>query len=161
VEQVCIAKKKDNGRMYAMKYMNKLMCARNDSLRNVLCEVELLKLLQHPFLVNLWFTFHDDEDLFIVVDLLLGGDLRYHMHQSPRSSSRSGTSGSRSGTSYRFDERRVKLYVCELSLALDYLRQQLVIHRCCICTILCDIYEVFNTGQDRPISPLHIGVDTR
>jgi len=118
--KVCIAKKKDNGRMYAMKYTNKLMCARNDSLRNVLCEVELLKLLQHPFLVNLWFTFHDDEDLFIVVDLLLGGDLRYHMHQSPRS---------RSGTSCRFDEQRVKLYVCELALALDYLRQQLVIHR--------------------------------
>jgi len=111
--------------MYAMKYMNKQMCARNDSLRNVLSEVELLKLLQHPFLVNLWFTFHDDEDLFIVVDLLLGGDLRYHMHSSPRS----GSSGSRSGTSRRFDERRVKLYVCELALALDYLRQQLVVHR--------------------------------
>ena len=104
--------------MYAMKYMNKQMCARNDALRNVVCEVELLKRLQHPFLVNLWFTFHDDEDLFIVVDLLLGGDLRYHMHGPQKSA-----------TACRFDEPRVKLYVCELALALDYLRQQLVIHR--------------------------------
>jgi len=105
-----------------MKYTNKQMCARNDALRNVVSEVDLLKRLQHPFLVNLWFTFHDDEDLFMVVDLLLGGDLRYHMHGSPRS-------GSRSGTSCRFDEPRVKLYLCELALALDYLRQQLVVHR--------------------------------
>jgi len=104
--------------MYAMKYMNKQICARTDALRNVLCEVELLKQLQHPFLVNLWFTFHDDEDLFIVVDLLLGGDLRFHMHGSPRSR-----------TACRFDEPRVKLYICELALALDYLRQQLVVHR--------------------------------
>ena len=50
--------------------------------------------------------------MFMVVDLLLGGDLRYHIQQH-----------------VRFDELRVKLYICEIGLALDYLQSQLVIHR--------------------------------
>lgn len=54
----------------------------------------------------------DEEDLFIVSDLLLGGDLRYHvMHDVP------------------FSEECVKLYICELALALDYLQVMHVVHR--------------------------------
>lgn len=95
-----------------MKYMNKNMCIEKGAIRNVLQEMELLRRLDHPFLVNLWFTFQDQEDMFMVVDLLLGGDLRYHIQHD-----------------IRFDETRVKLYVCEIGLALDYLRKQNIIHR--------------------------------
>lgn len=48
----------------------------------------------------------------MVVDLLLGGDLRYHLQQS-----------------VQFSEDAVKLYLCEMTLALDYLRGQHIIHR--------------------------------
>ena len=98
--------------MYAMKYMNKNMCIQKDAIRNVFREIELLQSLDHPFLVNLWFTFQDLEDMFMVVDLLLGGDLRYHIQQD-----------------VKFDEGRVRLYLCEIGLALDYLQQQRVLHR--------------------------------
>lgn len=54
----------------------------------------------------------DEEDMFMVVDLLLGGDLRYHMQRD-----------------VVFSEDCVKLYLCELTLALDYLRTQKIIHR--------------------------------
>lgn len=40
-----------------MKYMNKLQCIERDALKNVLKEVEILTKLDHPFLVNLWFSF--------------------------------------------------------------------------------------------------------
>ena len=49
----------------------------------------------------------------MVVDLLLGGDLRYHLQQN-----------------VQFSEDTVRLYVCEMALALDYLRGQHIIHRC-------------------------------
>lgn len=49
----------------------------------------------------------------MVVDLLLGGDLRYHLQQN-----------------VQFSEDTVRLYVCEMALALDYLRSQRIIHRC-------------------------------
>ncbi|XP_063963906.1 serine/threonine-protein kinase 32B-like [Lytechinus pictus] len=110
--EVCIVQKRDTKKMYAMKYMNKAMCIRKDAVRNVLREQEILQALEHPFLVNLWFTFQDEEDMFMVVDLLLGGDLRYHILQG-----------------VKFDAERVKLYICEIALALDYLRTQLIIHR--------------------------------
>ncbi|CAG2117786.1 unnamed protein product [Medioppia subpectinata] len=43
--------------MYAMKYMSKSQCLERDAFRNVLREIELLARLEHPFIVNLWFTF--------------------------------------------------------------------------------------------------------
>ena len=110
--KVCIVQKKDTKAMYAMKYMNKYACIKKDAVRNVLRELEILKFLEHPFLVNLWFAFQDEEDMFMVVDLLLGGDIRYHLQQVTK-----------------FDEPRVKLYLCELSLALSYLRSKKIIHR--------------------------------
>lgn len=58
------------------------------------------------------YSFQDEEDMFMVVDLLLGGDLRYHLQQS-----------------VQFSEDAVKLYLCEMTLALDYLQNQHIIHR--------------------------------
>lgn len=48
----------------------------------------------------------------MVVDLLLGGDLRFHLQQN-----------------VHFKEETVKLYMCELALALCYLQREHIIHR--------------------------------
>ena len=48
----------------------------------------------------------------MVVDLLLGGDLRYHIQQD-----------------IKFEESLVRLYLAEIGLALDYLWRQGVLHR--------------------------------
>uniref|UniRef100_A0A3Q3JV25 non-specific serine/threonine protein kinase n=1 Tax=Monopterus albus TaxID=43700 RepID=A0A3Q3JV25_MONAL len=98
--------------MYAMKYMNKHQCIERDEVRNVFRELEILQEIEHVFLVNLWYSFQDEEDMFMVVDLLLGGDLRYHLQQN-----------------VQFSEEAVKLYLCEMTLALDYLQCQHIIHR--------------------------------
>ncbi|KAK9963866.1 hypothetical protein ABG768_007026 [Culter alburnus] len=110
--KVCIVQKTDSRKMYAMKYMNKQKCIERDEVRNVLRELQVMQRLQHPFLVNLWFSFQDEEDLFMVVDLLLGGDLRFHLQQN-----------------VHFKEETVKLYMCELALALCYLQREHIIHR--------------------------------
>ncbi|XP_028323493.1 serine/threonine-protein kinase 32C isoform X8 [Gouania willdenowi] len=62
--------------------------------------------------VSFGYSFQDEEDMFMVVDLLLGGDLRYHLQQN-----------------VQFSEDAVKLYICEMTLALDYLQSQQIIHR--------------------------------
>lgn len=95
-----------------MKYMSKTRVIRKHAVDNVLQEAEMLKLINHPFLVNLWFAFQDEEDLFLVVDLLLGGDLSWHLEQEGR-----------------LDVNRVKLYLAEIALALQYLRTKSIIHR--------------------------------
>ncbi|XP_069755063.1 serine/threonine-protein kinase 32A-like isoform X3 [Narcine bancroftii] len=110
--KVCIVQKKDSKKMYAMKYMNKQQCVERNEVKNVFKELQVMKGLEHPFLVNLWYSFQDEEDMFMVVDLLLGGDLRYHLQQN-----------------VHFKEGTVKLYICELALALDYLQSRYIIHR--------------------------------
>ncbi|XP_055290997.1 serine/threonine-protein kinase 32B isoform X2 [Moschus berezovskii] len=110
--KVCIVQKRDTKKMYAMKYMNKQKCIERDEVRNVFRELQIMQGLEHPFLVNLWYSFQDEEDMFMVVDLLLGGDLRYHLQQN-----------------VHFTEGDVKLYVCELALALEYLQRYHIIHR--------------------------------
>uniref|UniRef100_U3IBC9 non-specific serine/threonine protein kinase n=1 Tax=Anas platyrhynchos platyrhynchos TaxID=8840 RepID=U3IBC9_ANAPP len=111
-KKVCIVQKRDTEKMYAMKYMNKQQCIERDEVRNVFRELEILQEIEHVFLVNLWYSFQDEEDMFMVVDLLLGGDLRYHLQQN-----------------VQFTEETVRLYICEMALALDYLRSQHIIHR--------------------------------
>uniref|UniRef100_A0A672M0U9 Protein kinase domain-containing protein n=1 Tax=Sinocyclocheilus grahami TaxID=75366 RepID=A0A672M0U9_SINGR len=71
--------------------------------------------LKHIFFISSVsaYSFQDEEDMFMVVDLLLGGDLRYHLQQN-----------------VQFTEDAVKLYLCEMTLALDYLQSQHIIHRC-------------------------------
>ncbi|XP_048407511.1 serine/threonine-protein kinase 32C isoform X2 [Stegostoma tigrinum] len=110
--KVCIVQKRDTEKMYAMKYMNKQQCIERDEVRNVFRELEILQEIEHVFLVNLWYSFQDEEDMFMVVDLLLGGDLRYHLQQN-----------------VQFTEDAMKLYICEMALALDYLQSQHIIHR--------------------------------
>ena len=65
-------KKKDTKQMYALKYMNKVQMIHKHALENVFREIKILRSVEHTFLVNLWFTFHDREDIFMVLDLMLG-----------------------------------------------------------------------------------------
>ncbi|XP_055633733.1 serine/threonine-protein kinase 32B [Toxorhynchites rutilus septentrionalis] len=110
--KVCIVQKRDSGSLFAMKYVSRNACIGRGALGGVLKEVELLASLEHPFLVNLWFSFQDEEDLFMVCDLLAGGDLRYHLNHQ-----------------VQFSEASVALMVCEIGSALDYLQKHRVLHR--------------------------------
>lgn len=92
--------------------MSKRAIIERSASRNVLKEVEILKLLNHPFLVNMCYSFQDDEDMFMVLDLMLGGDLRYHLNQG-----------------HKFCEEQISLYIVEMGLALDYLHNKRILHR--------------------------------
>lgn len=56
---MCIVQKRDSGRLFAMKYVSRgvLDGSGSKALGGVIKEVELLASLEHPFLVNLWFSF--------------------------------------------------------------------------------------------------------
>ena len=75
-------------------------------------EKRLLEKLQHPFLVNINYAFQDRENLYLVSDLLTGGDLRYHI-----------------GKRRRFTEPETKFMLACMVLGLEYMHNQGVIHR--------------------------------
>jgi serum/glucocorticoid-regulated kinase 2 len=47
-------------------------------------ERDLLSKLKHPFIINMHYAFQDFENLYLVMDLLTGGDLRFHVSKYKR-----------------------------------------------------------------------------
>ena len=64
---------------YALKEMSKAKIIDRKSQLSVKYERDLLSKLNHPFIINMHYAFQDYENIYIVMDLLIGGDLRYHV----------------------------------------------------------------------------------
>ena len=64
---------------FAMKEMAKARIITKKSVSSVINELKLLSLIKSDFIVNVHYAFQDKQNLFLVMDLLLGGDLRYHI----------------------------------------------------------------------------------
>ena len=74
-------KHKKDGAFYAMKEMQKARIMSRRSLNSVMAERQFLPILRHPFIVNMQFAFQDSENIYLVSNLMKGGDLRYHIGQ--------------------------------------------------------------------------------
>lgn len=77
-------KKNTTGQLYAMKVMNKkrIKLKRADNLcRN---EHAVLKMLDSPFVVCLRYAYQTPEDLYLILDLMMGGDLGFHLTRKGR-----------------------------------------------------------------------------
>ena len=98
--------------MYAMKEMLKSRILSRRSVNSVLNERRLLALLKHPFLVNMLSAFQDKENLFLVMDLMNGGDLRFHL-----------------GRHKVFSEAQTRFFVACILTGLEYLHVHKVVHR--------------------------------
>ena len=72
--------KRDTGKMFAMKYMNKLQCLQKKAVKNVVREMSLLQQLEHPFLVNLWFSFQGEKLCkFLPFNLIKKNIINHHI----------------------------------------------------------------------------------
>lgn len=90
--------------IYAMKEMSKARIITKRSVQSVMSEKKLLEKLQHPFLVNINFAFQDRENIYLISDLLTGGDLRFHI-----------------GKRRRFNEKETKFMIACMVLGLEYM----------------------------------------
>lgn len=101
-----------NEKKYALKYINKKKCIKKQSVRNIFRERIILEKCDHPFIINLQFAFQDDEHMFMVIDLAIGGDLRFHLVR------------------YGYlPEQTVRIYAAEIASALSYLHANEILHR--------------------------------
>jgi len=76
--QVLEVVKRDCGKHYAMKVMHKEMmrrCLGSSWRKKIALEKDLMASLNHPFLVNLAYSFQNTEFLVLVMDLVPAGDL--------------------------------------------------------------------------------------
>jgi len=82
------------------------------AVQNIIQERNLLEEINNPFICNLRYAFQDDENMFMVIDLMLGGDLRFHLNRMQT-----------------MTEEMVKFYVMEVSSGLAYLHGKHIVHR--------------------------------
>lgn len=66
-------------KLFALKEMSKAKVIDKRSERSIKAERDLLSQLRHPFIVNMHYAFQDTHTLYLVMDLLTGGDMRYHL----------------------------------------------------------------------------------
>jgi len=103
---------KKNNKKYALKEMSKVKIIDKRSIKNIKGEREFLSKLRNPFLVNMICAFQDYENLYLVMDLLTGGDLRYHLCKRRT-----------------FTEEETKFFISCLLLGLEYIHKNNIIHR--------------------------------
>ncbi|KAF9578392.1 hypothetical protein BGW38_005832 [Lunasporangiospora selenospora] len=99
------------GKLYALKYISKSQVIKMDAVRNVLRERQILETLDHAFVVNMRFAFQDDEYMYMCMDLMMGGDLRFHLNRK------------------QFGEDVVRFWIAELCAAVTHLHSQGIVHR--------------------------------
>ncbi|KIY70288.1 kinase-like protein [Cylindrobasidium torrendii FP15055 ss-10] len=110
--KVRVVQHKQTKELYALKYINKQKCVKMKAVPNVIQERRLLEEIDHPYIVNMRYAFQDDENCFFCLDLMLGGDLRFHLE--------------RLGS---LEEDVVRFYVAQLASAVAFLHEHGIMHR--------------------------------
>jgi serine/threonine protein kinase len=105
-------RKRNSGTIYAMKCINKKLVKVKTALENVMEERNVLTMMDSPFVTNLKYALMDEENLYLIMDLMLGGDLKFHLIHS-----------------VRFPEKRAKFYAAQVLLALEHVHSKNVIYR--------------------------------
>ncbi|KAI8063482.1 kinase-like domain-containing protein [Gongronella butleri] len=101
-----------NGRHYAMKVLKKSEVVRLRQIEHTNDEKCILEAVAHPFLVNMWGTFQDDINLYMVMDYVAGGELFSVLRRMQR-----------------FPSNTAKFYAGQVLLALEYLHSKDIIYR--------------------------------
>jgi len=92
--------------------MSKARIIDRRSEKSIKGERDFLSILRHSFIVNMNCSFQDYENLYLVMDLLTGGDLRYHLCKMRH-----------------FSEDETKFFIACLLLGLEYIHNNNIIHR--------------------------------
>ncbi|KAJ9157831.1 Non-specific serine/threonine protein kinase [Pleurostoma richardsiae] len=113
--QVYQVRKKDTGRIYAMKVLSKKVIVQKKEVAHTVGERNILvrtATSDSPFIVGLKFSFQTPSDLYLVTDYMSGGELFWHLQKEGR-----------------FDEKRAKFYIAELILAIEHLHKNDIVYR--------------------------------
>ena len=95
-----------------MKQMSKCKLIDQNCYEDIIYEQKLTSKINHPFIASLDFSFQDKDYLYMIHDLMSGGDLRYWYIQKKT-----------------FNEKECKFLVACIILGLEYLHTNKIIHR--------------------------------
>ena len=97
---------------YAIKVMEKNEMIRKNMAQQVIAERDALAVSKSPFVVKLFYSLQSKEQIYLVMEMMIGGDLKSLLHHMSF-----------------FEQKMAVFYLSEIALALDYLHQHGIIHR--------------------------------
>ncbi|XP_048037220.1 G protein-coupled receptor kinase 5 [Megalobrama amblycephala] len=112
--EVCACQARASGKMYACKKLEKKRVKKHRGEAMALNEKEILEQVNSRFVVSLAYAYETKEALCLVLTLLNGGDLRFHIYNM-------GTVG--------LDKDRVQFYAAEILCGLDHLHEKSIVYR--------------------------------
>ncbi|KAK4719474.1 hypothetical protein R3W88_017812 [Solanum pinnatisectum] len=96
----------------AMKVMRKDTVIKNKHVDYMRAERDILTKVEHPFIVQLRYSFQTKSKLYLILDFINGGHLFYHLY--------------RQGI---FSEDQARIYAAEIVSAVSHLHQRGIVHR--------------------------------
>ncbi|KZP31491.1 AGC/Akt protein kinase [Athelia psychrophila] len=110
--KVMQVRKRNTGRIYALKTIRKAHIVSRNEITHTLAERLVLARVNNPFIVPLKFSFQSEQKLYLVLAFVNGGELFHHLQREQR-----------------FNEERSRFYSAELLLALEHLHELNVVYR--------------------------------
>jgi serine/threonine protein kinase len=110
--KVMLVQKKSDGQLYAMKILSKDMILRTKQVKRAYSENQVLRKIDHPYLVGMKYAFQTETKLCLVLDFVNGGDMFGHLQQVKR-----------------FSVDQVRLYAAEMVLAFEHLHSLNIVYR--------------------------------
>ena len=110
--EVRLVQKADTGHVYAMKALRKREIVAKDQVAHVKAERDMLVVADQQWVVKMYYSFQDEEMLYLVMEFLPGGDLMSLLMKRDT-----------------LPEDAAQFYVAEISLALQSIHQLGFIHR--------------------------------
>ncbi|XP_033068348.1 rhodopsin kinase GRK7 [Trachypithecus francoisi] len=112
--EVCAVQVKNTGKMYACKKLDKKRLKKKGGEKMALLEKEILEKVSSPFIVSLAYAFESKTHLCLVMSLMNGGDLKFHIYNV-------GTRG--------LDMSRVIFYSAQIACGMLHLHELGIVYR--------------------------------
>ncbi|XP_074847809.1 G protein-coupled receptor kinase 4 [Carettochelys insculpta] len=112
--EVCACQVRATGKMYACKKLEKKRIKKRKGESMALNEKRILEKVNSRFVVSLAYTYETKDALCLVLTIMNGGDLKFHIYNM-------GNPG--------FDEERAVFYAAELSCGLEDLHRERIVYR--------------------------------
>nr|XP_031541418.1 G protein-coupled receptor kinase 4 isoform X9 [Vicugna pacos] len=112
--EVCACQVRATGKMYACKKLEKKRIKRRKGEAMALNEKRILEKVHSRFVVSLAYTYETKDSLCLVLTIMNGGDLKFHIYNL-------GKPG--------FDEQRAVFYAAEVCCGLEDLQKERIVYR--------------------------------